>query len=815
MATSCIFATRVNAVEKRVVVEVIVDAKTAGNDARYTYSDFPAAQIGQAVLAPLGPRTVIGFIWDRREVTEAELGFPFSRLRALSGTIENLILPAPVRNLVEFVADEYITAVSTALIPAVPPGVKERLVTTWSLVGNADLSDQPDALKETLRAIVDQGGKLREKVGQPMEAAAKRSLRKLRDLGVVAETLEVTAIKDVSRIQGSLRLIADSEKIDRFLITQGRKRPAQAHVLMVLQGMGSGSMTAVEVKALTGCTDQTLKALVAANMLEEFEAESAAPKTPPMPNVYQAEAIQAIIKAIESQEFQPFLLYGVTGSGKTEVYMRAAAAALKAGKQVLILVPEISLTAQVVGILNERFGSRVALLHSNLSPTERLTNWLRIASGEAPLILGARSAIFAPLTNVGLIILDEEHDGSYKQETSPRYQAKSCAMHLAKHFNAPIVLGSATPSLESAVAAKNGDFTLLPLPYRASAASLPSVDIVNLTDIYRDRKMNIFTEVLETKIRDRIERKEQTILFLNRRAYAPSLICRDCGHTHMCPHCAVTLAYHKGSKLVKCHHCGYKRPAPETCPECQGDRIAPFGTGVERVELACRETFENARVARLDRDVAKRKGAMEEIFAMFRAGELDILVGTQMLAKGLDFPGVTLVGVIAADISLNIPDFRSSERTFQLLCQVAGRAGRGDRPGEVVIQTFHPEHPAIELASAHDFDQFFERQVSEREEAGYPPFVKLVNVLLVGPERPQVERTANSIAATLRKNLVNSQVLGPVECPLERLNDQWRIHMLVKMPTDAASGPLGELLHGIVLPANVKLTVDVDPYSLM
>ncbi|MFQ3668904.1 MAG: primosomal protein N', partial [Fimbriimonadaceae bacterium] len=494
-------------------------------------------------------------------------------------------------------------------------------------------------------------------------------------------------------------------------------------------------------------------------------------------------------------------------------YLRAAAEALAAGRQVLYLVPEIALAAQAIGQLRDRFGLGVSVLHSELTPRQRLDNWLSIRSGTSAIVVGARSALFAPLNDLGLIVVDEEHEASYKQESAPRYHAKRLARFLSERHGCPIVYGSATPSVESYREASLGVLTRLDLPNRTAQATLPAVTVENLSEGYRRGKPSILSPLLAERLGETLARGEQAILFLNRRAYAPFLVCRDCGKTFRCLNCATSLAYSQKERILRCHHCDHRETPPDECPKCGGLRILPFGIGTEKVEEFVAQTFPHARVARLDRDVTKRRGALEETLAAVSSGEIDVLVGTQMVAKGLNFPGVTLVGVIAADISLNVPDFRSSERTFQVLSQVAGRAGRGSRPGTVVVQTFNPEHVAVVCAQNHDYQTFFEHQAAERADAGYPPFRRLVNVLTTGEDRPSVVVASVEVSRRLRA-VPGASVLGPADCPIERLQQRWRRHVLVKLPPDASVTPIGSALAGYA-PKNVNIVIDVDPFSLM
>lgn len=798
------------------ILDVAIDARTGGRDAVYSYRDPGGYEVGQGVLVPLGPRSVLGFVVKKRDVAPEDFEFPLWNLKPPSRLIDGLKLPEQVIRLLEFISREYLCSMSAALLPAIPPGCKDRLVTTWALTGiQPPVGEKLSvAQQEALRVIVAQGGKLLERKTAPLTVAVKRTLRVLKEKGYVSEVLSMSLVADKHRLVGRLRLTSDSDRVEGFLSGPGRKRPAQTHVLMQMQGSESTSFESSEVKALSGATDQTLRALIQAGLLEKVDDDTVIPRPPPTPNPQQMECITEINKSVVGRIADTFLLYGVTGSGKTEVFLRCASEALRQGRQVLYLVPEISLTPQVIAKLRERFGKSVAILHSNMTPGERLQNWARAANGEAAVVLGPRSALFAPLDNLGLIILDEEHESSYKQEQVPRYHARTAARFLAGQHQCPVVLGSATPSIESAYAAELGEYKFLRMPYRAASAQLPTVHIEDLTALYATKRVSLFTESLRNLIVEALHREEQVILFLNRRAYAPFIICRECGHNFMCPHCSVALSYHQRANLLKCHHCDYQERAPDECPACGGLKLGPFGTGTERVEETVRDTFPGVRVARLDRDVVQKKGVLEETLALFRTGEIDILVGTQMVAKGLDFPHVTVVGVIAADISLNIPDFRASERTFQLLSQVAGRAGRGTRPGEVVIQTLNPTNDAITKAQNHDFHGYYERELAVRKDAGYPPFCKLVNVVFTGPNLADVTSLANAAVMDLRKLIPDAEIRGPVDCPLARLKDLWRIHALVKLDPETPTSFVQEALAGVEIPKDCGISIDVDPYSM-
>ncbi|MBX7135989.1 MAG: primosomal protein N' [Fimbriimonadaceae bacterium] len=823
------------------VAEVALDSRTGGTEAIYTYRATESTKVGEAYMVPLGSRTVMGYVVETRETPASELGFPESRLRALGAKIEHADLPETTIDTIKMVAEQYLCPLPMALGLATPPGVREKLVTEWTLVDNAATDLPLTAMQEeTLRVLKEQGGKLVESKTRALPPGSKKALQHLRSKGLVRQRLAIDLQPEKHRLSGMLRLTPDEAKVERFLTTEAKKKPAQALTLMRLQGAGDVSFSVQEVKALSEVTDQTIRALLQAGLLEKVDGGQIRPRTPPTPNLEQQAAIDAVVASIQSGKFEPFLLFGITGSGKTEVFLRCAAEALRRGKQVLFLVPEIALTAQVIAQLRERFGRGVAVLHSNLPANERLDNWMKVKTGEASVVLGTRSALFAPVRHLGLIVMDEEHEQSYKQENPPRYHAKIVARFLARRFSAPLLLGSATPSVETFHEAERGGWRLLTLSQRAAGAKLPTVHIEDMTQFGNqprikvarkeeessveleaareaERRKSLFCPELQRRMIETLAAGKQTILFLNRRAYAPFLMCRDCAHVWKCDQCAVTLSYHRRDGKLRCHHCGFNSPPPDVCPKCDGTRIKPFGAGVERVEEAVQELLPEATIARLDRDIARKRGALEQTIALFRAGEIDVLVGTQMVAKGLDFPNVTLVGVVAADIALNMPDFRASERAFQLLSQVAGRAGRGVDPGHVVVQTFSPKNIAVVSAKSHDFLSFFGAIREERRQALYPPFSRLLNITLTGEDRPEVLRAGLEVRDILRGVLGVEgppTLLGPVDCALERLQGRWRRHLLLKLTKASQIQEVGRAM-GHYEARNISVSLDVDPYSLM
>lgn len=525
----------------------------------------------------------------------------------------------------------------------------------------------------------------------------------------------------------------------------------------------------------------------------------------------QAAAVSAIVLG---KPGETFLLHGVTGSGKTEVYLQAIASTLAAGKRAIVLVPEISLTPQTISRFAARFGDRVAVLHSGLSDGERFDEWTRARSGEAQVVVGARSAVFAPVDDLGLIVLDEEHDGAYKQDQAPRYHARAVALRRSQLEGCRVVLGSATPSLEAWQAAQRGTFRLLELPNRVGGLPLPRVQLVDMRQETQEGHRGMFSRALVRALEEVLEAEEQAIILLNRRGYAPIVLCPACGTAAECPQCSVSLTYHRGEEALRCHYCGFGRRPEPRCDKCGGRNTRYIGAGTQRVAEALGAILPTARILRLDRDSAARKDAHFEILEAFSRGEADILVGTQMVAKGLDFPRVSLVGVLAADAALRLPDFRSAERTFQLVTQVAGRAGRS-RPGRVVVQAYAPDHPALEAAARHDFHAFLRSEIDGRKVLGYPPFGRLTVVTVSGKSQEHASEAADD----LRKALdgAPADILGPAPAALEQLHGQYRFQLVLK--TRDLAGMRGALRRAIDQVAGrrrqVRIAVDVDAVSLL
>ncbi len=585
-----------------------------------------------------------------------------------------------------------------------------------------------------------------------------------------------------------------------------------------------GELPAALLRKETGIDSAGLRELMKAGWIEgderevyrdPFREEVAIRDTLPELTADQALAMESLTPALDSGRFSPYLLHGVTGSGKTEVYLRAISHVLAQGRTALVLVPEIALTPQLVGRFRSRFGSGIAVLHSGLTPGERFDEWRRIRRGEASMVIGARSAIFAPLERIGILVVDEEHEASYKQAEGFRYNARDLALVRGKLLNACVILGSATPQVSTRYAADEGRLGYLSLSCRVRELPMPETVLIDI----RGRKSESFSPELVKAMTSNLEAGGQTLLFLNRRGFATYLVCQDCGHVFRCPNCAVTLTHHRKRGRHYCHYCDHSIPAPSLCPECEGGEIALLGRGTERIEDEVREIFPDARIARMDRDTTAGRGGHSRILKKVEQGEIDILVGTQMIAKGHDFPGVTLVGVISADASLNLPDFRSAERTFQLLTQVSGRAGRGDQPGIVMVQALSPDHYAISRALAHDFQGFYEDEIAFRSELEYPPFSHIAMLELSGNSEQAVDDASKKTASELSRHKpalhARVTILGPAAAPLGMLRGRHRRQILLKSKQRTDLHRLIKAAREtLCIPSTVRLTIDIDPVDM-
>ena len=632
----------------------------------------------------------------------------------------------------------------------------------------------------------------------------------------------------------SLKRSPEIEELARI----GKSAPKQRQILEELMRI-SVPVASLELMERVNASATSLKGLIKNDLVEIHEERRVISKEHvgeeilrgkiPNLNEDQKSVVATLEESLDQLEVMqeatnPYLLHGVTGSGKTEVYLRALARALKSGKSGLVLVPEIALTPQTVERFRSRFdypgqsGAGVAVLHSHLTDAERREEWMRIQRGEARIVIGARSAVFAPLRDLGIIIVDEEHENTYKQEETPRYHARDVAVMRGRLEKALVILGSATPSVESFRNVQSGKYILLELPRRADGQLMPLIRVVDLRlQGKRAKSDGGLSASLQMAITKRLEVGQQTILFLNRRGYSTSLLCEQCGHVCRCPNCSLSLTLHRADNRLSCHLCGHQTKPPERCPECRDPAIQHSGIGTQRVEETIRRLFPKARLARMDADTMTRRGAYADVLGRFRARQIDILLGTQMIAKGLDFPNVTLVGIINADIGLHSPDFRAGERTFQLLTQVAGRAGRGETEGEVIIQTFSPASPSIQHARHHDYSGFFEQEISFREAFRHPPFTRMILIQVRGVSLELTSRSAVQIATALRANAPSSvEVSESAPAPLERAHGQYRYHVTIKGKSGVAlAGLVRDTTSKLKLSDGIVMAVDVDPYSLL
>lgn len=790
-------------------------------------------EVGKRVLVPFRGRRVTGYV----------LGFPRTVELTEIKEILDILDEEPLfsKNLLRFfrwIADYYFFPLGEVLKAALPGGINIESYQQISITQKG---------KEVLETLDSQ--ELRARILSRIAEAKRSSLQQilkrfsgkeayhtihcLKKEGLVSLNLRLSSPKTKPKME-KMAIFREKDPSPVVIREMKEKAPGQWKLYQMLKEKkkmylsqltrelrtAASVLKRLEQRGLVSLVDQE----VYRSPLFEQEVKR---DSPHQLNHHQRKALEQISQGLRSQSFSPFLIYGITGSGKTEVYLQAIAEVLSSGGEALVLVPEISLTPQLVSRFRARFGDRIAVLHSGLSEGERYDEWRRIKGGEVKIAIGARSAIFAPLENLRIIIVDEEHDNSYKQEERLKYNARDLAVLRAKLSRGVVVLGSATPSLESYHNAEKGRFKFLKLPERIGGSSLPTVELVDLKEDRQEKGRSISPR-LQDAISTNLGSGRQAILFLNRRGFAPFVLCRECGYVFACPNCSVSLIYHSRERELICHYCNYSLPAPTFCPNCKGVRIELLGLGTERLEEEIKGSFPEARSARMDRDTTARKHAHQIILDRFSKGEVDVLIGTQMVTKGLDYPNVTLVGVISADLSLNFPDFRASERTFQMLTQVAGRAGRGKSPGKVIIQSFNPDHYSIQFARKHDYQSFYDQEISQRKELFYPPFCRLVLVKISGNNRDKTKEMAERLGRSFQKWLrgksesrdaQNIQVLGPAPAPRSKIRGRYRWQILVK-------GKDPHYLHYYVkeiigkasskdLSKEAKVEVDFDPRSMM
>ena len=758
--------------------------------------------VGATVLAPLGRRTVSGVVLSLAD--RSAHGGP---LRPLLGPAPGApALPPSLVELARWMASYYLAPVERCIRTMLPPAVRAG-------AGGDDGFER----RLVVRAVgVDDGRTVERSHGHTAEPSDQATIRPSDQ----ATTEPAQATFDFSRKRKAAPAAARAPRAE----PTARQRE-------ILERLAGGEESLAGFCRTWRVAPETIRRMEADGLVAIEErvvrrdplAGRRILPTKPLPlTPEQTEALAKIRAALDAPADgpapKPVLLRGVTASGKTEVYLQAIAAALDKGRGAIVLVPEIALTPQTIQRFVGRFGGIVAVLHSRLSDGERHDEWHRILAGEARVAIGPRSALFAPVKDLGLVVVDEEHEPSYKQDEAPRYHARDVAVMRARIERCAVVLGSATPSLESRRNADEGKYVLATMARRASGeARLPRVAVVDMRgEVAKNGgKLPVFSETLATAIRDRLDNGEQTMLFLNRRGYAPTVQCPSCGHAETCTECSVGMTYHVDDGVLRCHVCGAWRPVPETCPSCGAPGYRYSGIGTQRVEAIARKMFPSARIERMDLDVTTRKASHEEILARFRAGRTDVLVGTQMIAKGLDFPNVTLAGVLNADSGLSLPDFRAGERTFQLIAQMAGRAGRGAKPGDVIVQTLSPDHPAIVHARTEDYEGFAAEELAERRELGYPPFSHFDVATFRGRDRDAVAAYAERFAAAIGKS--DEYVLGDAcPAPIEKAKGVWRFQVALRGPRPAL---LNERLRAAAAalppPGDVGLAIDVDAVGLL
>lgn len=826
------------------IANIIVDVPTRQTDRPFDYEVpielQPWVEVGSRVGVPFGGRVLQGFVIG----LSAETSFDRSRLKPIS----QLLDPAPpllqdLIDLSEWLSQKYCCSRIASLqvmLPSALKGKEEKYIGLSDSFVATEHSDKP-----WLQYIASEGGtvafdkllSLFPEAITEIKSALQHDIlcvrASVKDRIGIKKLLTVSLIDDASKLAAELpRLQKKARKqfeVLTYLIELGEAIPLQQLVAAlhtsssVVHGLAEKGLVLLEEKeqARDPYRDR------------QFERSNPLSLTESQRAVYER-----IVGEMEAQTGQTMLLYGVTGSGKTEVYLQSIAECLSQHKQAIVLVPEIALTPQMVERFKSRFGDEVAVMHSRLSEGERFDEWRKIRNGRASVVVGARSAIFAPFQQIGLIIIDEEHESSYKQEETPKYHARDVAVRRAKQHGAVVVLGSATPSLETYVAASRTTSDgkaapILHMPERVSGQEMPPVEIIDMRNELQRGNRSMFSEALYNGLKLRLERGEQTVLLLNRRGYSTFVMCRSCGYTATCPHCDISLTYHQKTKSLRCHYCGHVEPSPKNCPQCESEHIRFFGTGTQKVEEELAKLFPGIRVIRMDVDTTTEKNAHEKLLKAFGDRQADVLLGTQMVAKGLDFPYVTLVGVIAADTTLNLPDFRAAERTFQLLTQVAGRAGRHHLSGEVIIQTYNAEHYAILAAQQHHYEQFVQEELALRSSMMYPPYCRLILVTMTHEQLAMLSDVSQRFVHELRELAEYEgvlvplhsrmkralEILGPVASPIARIKDRYRYQCVIKYRGSIAASELVQRAMAPFVEGNnknkVQFSVDVDPQVIL
>ncbi|OEK87406.1 primosomal protein N' [Staphylococcus shinii] len=801
------------------IAKVIVDIPSKSVDFTFDYI-IPLRlqsmiQVGMRVIVPFGPRTIQGYVMKVTDKPDGNIDT--AKLKEIK-EIQDIKpeLTEELIQLTEWYNNYFVTKRISMLEVMLPSAIKAKYTKVF-------LIEDVDAVPEALKVKFDKEGQYLYKEAQYNDDLGQ--IVPLLKQGIVSEmTLlsqnvskkkqrAVSIIEgfDYDSVLGSLEKSKKQYKLYAYLLDE------RHHTVLLkdLEEMGF-SKSSIDTLMRKGFVEK-YDAIVERDPFETrvFEQDQKQQLTDD-----QQAAYDSILENIRARQQRTYLLHGVTGSGKTEVYLQTIEEVLKLGRQAMMLVPEIALTPQMVLRFKRRFGDEVAVLHSGLSKGERYDEWQKIRDGKASVSVGARSSVFAPFKNLGMIIIDEEHESSYKQEDYPRYHARDIAQWRSQYHKCPLILGSATPSLETYARAEKGVYELLSLPNRVNQQALPEIEIVDMRTELSSGNRSMFSEQLRKSIQQRLDRNEQIVLFLNRRGYASFMLCRDCGYVPQCPNCDISLTYHKSTDQLKCHYCGHQEVPPNKCPNCESEHIRQVGTGTQRVEELLQEAFQEARIIRMDVDTTTRKGAHEKLLDDFGAGKGDILLGTQMIAKGLDFPNITLVGVLNADTMLNLPDFRASERTYQLLTQVSGRAGRHEKEGQVIIQTYNPEHYAIKDVQANDYIAFFNKEMNYRKMGKYPPYFFLINFTVAHKEMKKVMEASKHIHKILLQHLTDKAlVLGPSPAALSRINNEYRFQILVKYKSEPALHEalkyLDDYYHDQYLKEKLSLKIDINPQMMM
>lgn len=838
------------------IAQVIVDVPSRGTDRPFDYivpeSMRGWLEVGSRVGVPFGPRTLQGFVIGLSGTSET----PAAKLKSLQELLD--LVPPLSEELVElseWMSAKYACHRITALqsmLPAALKGKAERYIRVAdreSWVGEDSLFDDAESLltdeEEQIISHIQKQQEVRMELLSRRFGEQAHIIKSLLQRGILLESRSIRD-KVQKKTVRTVSLHLPEDEIRTIIEEFPAKAKRQQEVLTYIADTG-GDVPLKEIMTVLGVTASTVKALSDKGYIaimdmevyrDPYQDRNFTPSTPFKLTDEQQQVYNSIIRRINQREKGEYLIHGITGSGKTEVYLQCIQRVIEQDRQAIMLVPEIALTPQMVERFKGRFGDRVAVMHSRLSSGERYDEWRKIREGKSQVAIGARSAIFAPFANLGLIIMDEEHETSYKQEESPKYHARDVAIHRAHQHNAVVILGSATPSLESYYAARsqaNDEFmpTLLEIHGRALGSELPAVEIIDMREELKEGNRSMFSRPLHQAIEDRLEKKQQIVLLLNRRGHSTFVMCRTCGYVAECPNCDISLTYHQRSNSLRCHYCGHAEPAPQICPECGSEHIRYFGTGTQRVEEELAKLFPGIRVVRMDVDTTTQKGSHEKLLNQFRDKKADLLLGTQMVAKGLDFPDVTLVGVIAADSALHLPDFRAAEKTFQLLTQVAGRAGRHHLPGEVIVQTYNPEHYSVIHASRHDYGSFVREELKHRQTLGYPPYCRLALITFSHEKLALLVRIAENYTQMIKdqasklgwlgslERFSNEalDVLGPVASPIPRLKNRYRFQCMIKWRGDMDVAKLAEhvaeQLQDSVRDKELLISIDVDPQVLM